>query len=138
MILMKLNYLQTDKFIARLERILFAPGFYADCRRAMNLTFMCFNMDVGTVYIKCHQTIGNQVHHKGVWFPERPFEPNGAARSYIYALCISCYNEIIDEKTNMPCNAWLLFLDDEIQELLTSKRGNRKNLIPLKRGEKDF
>ncbi|MDP2767652.1 MAG: hypothetical protein Q8O41_09425 [Candidatus Methanoperedens sp.] len=105
----------------------------------MNLTFVCLNADGDTLCSKCHKTIGNQAHHKGVWFPERPFEPNGAGRGYVYALCISCYSEIIDKKTNMPSNTWLLILEDEIQELITSKRINRIKLDTSKMsGEKVF
>jgi hypothetical protein len=96
---------------------------------------VCLNSDGDTICSKCHKTIGNQAHHKGVWFPERPFEPNGAGRGYVYALCISCHNEIIDKKTNTPCKTWLSILEDEIQESISSKRINRIKLDTSKMSE---
>ncbi|MDO8725120.1 MAG: hypothetical protein Q7J35_03515 [Candidatus Methanoperedens sp.] len=102
----------------------------------MKLTYVCLNADGDTLCSKCHETIGNQVHHKGIWFPERPFEPNGTGRGYVYALCMPCHEEVVDKKTNMPCKTWLSILEDEIQELITSKRSNRVKLDSSKMSEK--
>lgn len=102
----------------------------------MNLTFLCFNTEGDTICSKCHKTIAG-AHHRGVWFPERQFEPNSASRGYVYALCMPCNAEVIDPTTKMPHKTWLRIIEDEIQERLTLKRGNRIKLDTSKMNEKE-
>jgi len=92
----------------------------------MKLTFVCFNALGDTCCSKCHKIIDcKKTHHRGVWFPDKPFEDNAAGRGYVYALCNLCHHEVKDEKTNMPGDVWLSIIEDEIKEALMLQKINR-------------
>jgi len=92
----------------------------------MKLTFVCFNAQGDTFCSKCHKIISSKkIHHKGLWFPDKPFEANAAGRGYVYALCNLCHHEIKDMKTNMLGNTWLSIIEDEIKGALMLQKINR-------------
>jgi len=92
----------------------------------MKLTFVCFDDQGNTFCSKCYKIISpKRTHHKGVWFPDKPFEDNAVGRGYVYALCNLCQHEVKDDTTGTTCKTWLLLIEDEIKERLTLQKNNR-------------
>ncbi len=106
----------------------------------MKLTTVCTIVtstgEMGISCLRCKRTINTKRHEpyvSGFWLPEKPFEPQGEGRAYMYAFCHLCGKKIIDRKTGRPKKEWVVWFEEEIKAVLTAERSHRIKVDP---GEK--
>src|SRR5450759_2509564 len=102
----------------------------------MNLTFTNYDSE-GNCFCHICRQITNGKRYSGVWYPTKPFEPNGKGRGYVYTLCMPCYKEVkkVQKKDG---NTWLKIIEDEIQEGMTLKLKSRTVVDTTNMSEKEF
>jgi hypothetical protein len=92
------------------------------------LSMVCMTLDGQTVCLKCNRFIEGR-HWRSIWFPEKPFEPGGEGRGYMYALCLQCFEEL--KANGELADEWLPFFEDEIKYLITAQKIPRINTKKL-------
>ncbi len=111
----------------------------------MKLTTVCTTVtstgEMGISCLRCKRPINTKRHESyvsGFWFPEKPFEPQGEGRSYMYAFCHRCGKKIIDRKTGKPKKEWVVWFEDEIKATLTVERPPRIKAETLGKTSEEF
>lgn len=86
------------------------------------LSSVCFTANGHTVCLKCNKYVEDSKHWRSIFMPSKPFEHGEEGRGYMYALCMPCFEEVMDGKTGMPKEGWLEIFEEEIQYLITQKK----------------
>ncbi len=104
----------------------------------MKLTTVCTTVtstgEMGISCLRCKRPINTKRHEpylSGIWIPEKPFEPQGEGRAYMYAFCSRCAKKIIDKKTGKPKKEWVIWFEDEIKARLLVERPPRMKVETL-------